>query len=291
MHNGAPNSPGRPIPSLLAIGESVVAPLVRIWFRPTLKGLENLPSDRPYVLVANHSGGCGVAELSSLFVLYMQHVGKHRPLAAFAHHVVMRIPGVGWFLRGLGAVPSTYEAAYQTLALGVPLLIFPGGDYEVMRPVWHADRVDFAGRKGFLRIAQQARVPIIPLGIGGSHYTVPILFRARWFSMLLVLPRLAQVKRWPLTLTGLLGVLAIVFGVHAPWFVLLPMCWAWLVSPLMLLPVVPWTVRMNIGKAIECDALFAEGDENLQAAYERVENEVRALATLPRRGGGAVTDH
>jgi 1-acyl-sn-glycerol-3-phosphate acyltransferase len=55
------------------------------------------------------------------------------------------------------------------------VLIFPGGDHEAFRPVWQAYRVDMANRKGFLRIARRAWVPIVPLGIRGSQFALPIL--------------------------------------------------------------------------------------------------------------------
>ena len=36
------------------------------------------------------------------------------------------------------------------------MLVYPGGDYEVHRPSWERNRVDFGGRKGFIRLALDA---------------------------------------------------------------------------------------------------------------------------------------
>ncbi len=187
-------APGRPADALVRWARRV-SPLVRLAHRPRLAGVEHLPRARPYMLVANHSGGMSMAEITAFVVCYLEQVGPERPLAGFAHHVIFRIPPFSWLLRSVGAVPSTYEAAHAALEAGVPLLVFPGGDHEATRPIWQAHRVDMGKRKGFLKIARRAKVPIIPMGIRGSHFTVPVLARSKLLAILLVLPRLGYVAR------------------------------------------------------------------------------------------------
>src|SRR5688500_13886930 len=106
----------------------------------------------------------------------------------------------------VGAIPSTYPAAEAALKAGTPVLVFPGGDHEAMRPVWQANRVDFAGRQGFLKIARAANVPIVPLGIRGSHFTAPVVYRGgKLLPRLLVLPYLLGFrKRYPLALSAVI---------------------------------------------------------------------------------------
>jgi 1-acyl-sn-glycerol-3-phosphate acyltransferase len=272
--------PGRIAPGAARFVRRVVAPLVRLCFRPTLEGSEHLPQGA-YLLVANHSAGMGIAELASFLVLYLRHVGADRPLAGFALPLGFRVFPLSFVLRLLGAIPATYAAAERTLAAGVPILVFPGGDHETMRPAWAANQVDFGGRVGFLRIAARAGVPVVPLGIAGSHYTAPILLRSRVLATLLGVPRLIGLKRWAISLLGVIGAIAILALVPLAWPVRAVLAVLWLGSPLVFLPWVPWTIRMRIGVPIPAADLFAdrsgnEGAGDLQAALARVEAAVQA---------------
>jgi len=270
------NAPGRVAPALVDAARRYLAPFVRVAFRARLTGLERLPTAGPFLLVANHSAGLGLAELTSFAALYLERFGAERPLAGFAHPIDFRAAAVARVFRALGAVPATHEGAAEALEAGVPLLVFPGGDHETMRPVWQAGRVDFGGRKGFLKIARRFKVPVVPMGIRGSHYTAPVLWRSRVLPWVLGVPRLAGLKRWPLTALGAMGAAAIA---SAPWprWTRAAAAWAWLGSPLTMLPWVPWRIEMEVGKPIVPEALFREGDDALDGALATVQGAVQRI--------------
>lgn len=285
--------PGRPTPRGRAFVRAV-GRVMRVLFRPRLEGLERLPVGRPFLLVANHSGG-GVAEICSLAALWQDAPGERPPLAGFAHALAFYVPGAATFLRAVGAIPSTYEHAARALASGVSVLVFPGGDHEAFRPIWRASAVDFGGRSGFARIARRARVPVVPLGFRGSHFTVPILWRSGLLAWLLVVPRAFGLKRVPITLLTLAGAVALAAALGAarahPAALALAL-WAWCLFPVpWFLPLVPWPITMTIGDPIEPDALFSSFDEAapVDAAARRVEAAVQALVTpaSAARGSGA----
>lgn len=259
----------------------LVTPWARLMHRPTLAGIENLPADGAYLLVSNHSGGFAASELLSLAALWLERFGVGRRLAGLAHPFGFNFWPIAPMLRGLGAVPSTYEVAAKVLGEGIPIVIFPGGDLEATRPVWQAHRVDFGGRRGFLRIARAAGVPIVPMGIRGSHFSVPILWRSRHIlPWLFVVPRLYGIKRFPLTLLGLAGAVVIVLlTAGLPWPLRLALAWALFVTPIPFLPWVPSTIRMRIGEPIAAEELFpaGRGDEALADAYARVVGAVQRL--------------
>jgi len=265
-------------------------PIIKLILRPRVQGWEHLP-DEPYLLVANHSGG-GVAELVALAERWLA-CQPHRVLATMAHPVAFHVPGAAAFVRHGGAIPSTRRHALEVLAAGTPVMVFPGGDHEAFRPLWQYQEVDFAGRRGFLRLARTAWVPIVPLGISGSHITVPILWRSKILPWLGVLPRLAGLKRIPVSLPLILSVVltwiaaSSVMGSAAA----AALAWVWLAFPVSaLVPMVPTSIRFRFGAPIEPEGLFGtqqpqagEADElMLAAARDRVQAAVQALVVEDR---------
>ncbi len=239
-------------------------------FRARLEGLEHLP-EGPFLLVSNHNAGMGLAEIGCFAARFLEQ-GEGRAIAGFAHPVGFRVWPLSVLMPALGCVPSTYEAAEVCLAQGVPILVFPGGDHETLRPVWQANRVDFGGRRGFLKIARKARVPVVPMGIRGSHYTAPMLMRSRSLAWLLILPRALGIKRWGVSLLGLLGTLALITA--QPNLLGLALAWAWLASPFQFLPILPWTIRMRVGPPLDLP-------DDLDEALPAVEAAVQGLLRGP----------
>lgn len=270
-----------------------LAPVIRLAHRPAMEGTEQLPPAGPYLLIANHSGGTAASELLSLAVLWHATFGLERPIACLAHPVAFYFWPATSLARGLGALPATRERARAALAGGVPLLIFPGAEYESTRPVWQANRVQLAGRRGFLQLAREAGVPIVPMGIRGSHYSAPILWRStHLLPRLLVIPWLLGIRQFPLTLLGLGGAIGILAVTpQLPWPARLALVWAWLASPFTFFPIVPSTVRYRIGRPIQPEELFPTGtEEELAQAYQRVEAEVQRLVDAGRRATASGRD-
>jgi 1-acyl-sn-glycerol-3-phosphate acyltransferase len=78
--------------------------------------------------------------------------------------------------------------------------VYPGGDYEVHRPSWHRNRVDFDHRKGFIRLALAQNVPIVPVVSIGGQETALFLTRGEGLARLLALDRLFRLKVLPISL-------------------------------------------------------------------------------------------
>jgi len=229
------------------------------------------------MLVANHSAGMAIAELASFAALWTEAHGDERALAGFAHPVSFWLWPLTFVSKHLGLVPSTYEAAYETLEDEIPLLVFPGGDHDTLRPIWKANEVDFGGRKGFLNIAARTGVPIVPMGIRGSHYTAPMLLRSRLFAWLFVIPRLVGIKRWGISVLSMVGGIGIYF-LPVALTLKIVIALLFLGSPLVFLPWVPWTIRFRIGEPIAARELLGNLDApELDEALARIENEVEHL--------------
>src|SRR5213078_2387240 len=74
------------------------------------------------------------------------------------------------------------------------------GDYEVHRPSWETAKVDFGGRKGFIRTALEADVPIVPVVSIGGQETALFLSRGAGLAKALRLDSLLRLKVLPVSL-------------------------------------------------------------------------------------------
>jgi Acyltransferase len=181
-----------------------------------VEGWENLPPT-PFLCVANHSG-YGVMEILTLLCLWVGHFGFRRPVVGLAHDI-----GLWWPFRlvvlPIGGVRAAGAAGLVPLARGFPVLVFPGGDVDALRPFSARYQVVWGGRHGFLRTARDAGVPVVPLVICGSHAQYTLLPGGRLIARLLGLTRL-RLATWPLPLGGavLLCVLVAWAAGLLPWY-------------------------------------------------------------------------
>jgi 1-acyl-sn-glycerol-3-phosphate acyltransferase len=140
----------------------------RNYFRAEVRGLDNIPEDGPSLLVGNHSGGIYIADTFVFTAEFYTHFGPERRFHQLAHDIAARLPGTG--LSRWGTVAASHENAHKAFDRGAPVLVYPGGDYETFRPSWHSDQIEFGGRKGFIKLALERGVPIVPVvAIGGQE--------------------------------------------------------------------------------------------------------------------------
>jgi 1-acyl-sn-glycerol-3-phosphate acyltransferase len=173
--------------------------LASLYFRAEVRGLGNVPEEGPVLLVGNHSGGNLTPDTGVFTLAFSTYFGVERVFHQLAHNLVLSMPGLG-FLRKFGTVAASHDNARKALRAGAAVLVYPGGDYEVHRPFWESRRIDFGGRKGFIRLAIEEDVPIVPVvGIGGQE-TALFLSRGERLAKLLALDRLFRLKVLPISL-------------------------------------------------------------------------------------------
>ena len=173
--------------------------LSSIWFRGEVRGLGNVPEDGPVLLVGNHSGGNLTPDTTVFTLAFSTYFGVERAFHQLAHNLVLSHPALS-FLRKYGTVAASMENARRALDSGAAVLVYPGGDYEVHRPSWERNRVDFGGRKGFIRLAIEQDVPIVPVVAIGGQETALFLSRGEHLAGALGLDRLFRLKVLPLSL-------------------------------------------------------------------------------------------
>jgi 1-acyl-sn-glycerol-3-phosphate acyltransferase len=155
------------------------------YFRGEVRGLDNIPEEGPALLVGNHSGGTLIADTFVFAGEFYEHFGPDRRFHQLAHDIAARMPGTG--ISRWGTVAASHDNARAAFEKGAPVLVYPGGDYETFRPTWHSDRIEFGGRKGFIKLALEHGVPIIPVVAIGGQETALFVTRGE---------RAARATRW-----------------------------------------------------------------------------------------------
>jgi 1-acyl-sn-glycerol-3-phosphate acyltransferase len=173
--------------------------LASLWYRGEVRGLGNIPDSGPVLLVGNHSGGNMTPDTLVFTLAFNTYFGVERAFYQLAHNLVLSMPGLG-SLRKFGTVAAAPSNARKALASGAALLVYPGGDYEVHRPSWDRNKVDFDGRKGFIRLALEADVPIVPVVSIGGQETALFLSRGERLARLLALDRMFRLKVLPISI-------------------------------------------------------------------------------------------
>src|SRR4051794_3796442 len=179
----------RTLPGMKAYGE--------IYHRAEVRGIENIPEDGPVLLVGNHSGGTLIADTFVFSAAFYEHFGPQRTFHQLAHDLVFRVPGARAMVSRWGTVPASPENMKRALDMGAALLVYPGGDWETYRPSWESSKIDFAGRKGFARLALEYDVPVVPVVAIGGQETALFLGQGRRLSKALQLDKTMRLKVLP----------------------------------------------------------------------------------------------
>jgi 1-acyl-sn-glycerol-3-phosphate acyltransferase len=173
--------------------------IASIWYRGEVRGLGNIPESGPVLLVGNHSGGNMTPDTIIFTLAFSTYFGVERHFYQLAHNLVLSMPTLG-SLRKFGTVAASPKNSEKALESGAALLVYPGGDYEVHRPTWQRNRVDFGNRKGFIRLALEQNVPIVPVVSIGGQETALFLSRGERLARLLALDRMFRLKVLPISL-------------------------------------------------------------------------------------------
>jgi 1-acyl-sn-glycerol-3-phosphate acyltransferase len=217
------------------------APLLEfLWsryFRVRLLGIENVPDTGAALLVGNHSGGIPYDGAMLLYALYRDHP-RHRRVRPLIANFAFRAGWMANVVARIGGVRASTETALPLLGAGELVAVFPEGLKGVGKLYRERYRLARFGRGGFVRLARQAQVPLLPVAIVGAEEIHPVI---------------GKITR----LAGPLGLPYIPITPTFPWL-----------GPLGLLPVpTKWTIQ--IGSPVAPPAI---GDE---AGTARVAESVR----------------
>jgi 1-acyl-sn-glycerol-3-phosphate acyltransferase len=147
------------------VARAIVVTWERVWLRLTIEGREHVPASGPFVLAPVHRSNMDTPIAAAVTRRRLRFMGKHTLWRR-------RVPA--WVLSSLGGFPVVRHTAdrqalqrcIQVLESGEPLVLFPEGERKfgpVVQPLYD----------GAVYVAVKARVPIVPVGIGGSERVMP----------------------------------------------------------------------------------------------------------------------
>jgi 1-acyl-sn-glycerol-3-phosphate acyltransferase len=248
-------------------------PALRLWskfyFRADVRGLENIPVDGPVLLVGNHSGGLVIADTFVFSQHFYDHFGTGRRFYQLAHDLVFKTPGMRILAERYGTVPASPENMAKALHREAALLVYPGGDHETFRPTWESDRIDFAHRRGFVKLALEHEVPIVPVVSIGGQETALFLGQGRRIASTLKLDRLARLKVFPAALGPPFGAAFLDMPVRLP-----------LPAKISIRVLKPIDLRERLGRSPDVD----DGYELVTSTMQRVLTRLGNERTLPVLG-------
>jgi len=171
-------------------------PLYRSYFRVRATGLDNVPSTGGGLLVANHAGALPFDAIMTKIALLDEHPA-HRNLRELAGDLALRLPGIGALARKTGNTLAHDDDAVRLLTGGELVGVWPEGYKGIGKPYSERYKLARFGRGGYVRVALQARTPIIPVAIIGSEETYPIVGNLSWLARLLNLPYFPVTWQFP----------------------------------------------------------------------------------------------
>ena len=224
------------------------------YFEVEVKGWDHLP-ERNALVVSNHSGGTTLIDMLGLWYAWQGRHGGERPGHGLAHEMLFAADRTGSFFAQMGAVRACRKTGLEVLRdWKRDILVAPGGDRDVWRPWRDRYQVNFAGRRGYARLAIQAGVPIVPIANAGAQSTMMVLTDGAAFASAVGIPRIARAEVFPISLSLPWGVSI------GPWPHLPP----------------PTRLRYRLGAPIAPPVVCAPGEEPPEEAVRALDMQVQA---------------
>lgn len=162
--------------------EAVIQSFMPIWgwlyhnyFRVQTSGWEQIPPGK-VLLVGSHNGGLAAPDMFMMMYDWFRRFGFSRPVYGLMHPRVWEVAlPVAQLAEKVGAIMAHPKMAIAALHQGASVLVYPGGAEDVFRPYNLRNKIYFANRKGFIKVALREEVPIVPVISHGAHETLIVL--------------------------------------------------------------------------------------------------------------------
>ena len=246
-----------PDPAAMERQSSIWNNIMDRYFRLEIDGWERVP-DQPVLLIGVHSGGPLTMDAWTTVFSWWRHFGEDRRLHGTAHDVLMKAPGLGDYFRRMGVISPRRENIQAAFEKGDDVILWPGGEVDSYRSWRKRDTAVLGGRKGFIRLAIQSGVPIVPVATVGGHDTLFVLSEGRSLAKALKLKERMRSELAPITLSWPFGI-----ALH--------------VTPFQHIPL-PSKIRTELLEPVylSTDKTLADDEEYVDSVYRDIEGRIQA---------------
>jgi 1-acyl-sn-glycerol-3-phosphate acyltransferase len=168
-------------------GFDYLLPLYLKYFNVRVFGKENV-KEQPYMLVSNHSGQIPIDGI--LVTIAMAYdIAPPRLLRSMVERFLAGMPFLGDLTAKTGSILGDRNNCRYLLQNGESILVFPEGVRGVSK-----NTTDFYNLQqfssGFLRLALEGQVPILPIAVIGAEEMFPFVYHLKPIAKLFNLPAL-----------------------------------------------------------------------------------------------------
>jgi 1-acyl-sn-glycerol-3-phosphate acyltransferase len=156
-----------------SVVHTIVAPVSKALWRPTVRGLENVPATGPVILASNH---LSFADSLVIPIIVPRKVAFLAKSDYFTGTGVRGTISRVWF-EGIGMLPVDRDDPRAALAsLDIALEVLGRGEAFGLYPEGTRSRDGrlYRGRTGVAHLALTAGCPIVPVGLTGTPQLQPI---------------------------------------------------------------------------------------------------------------------
>lgn len=155
-------------------------------FKVRVRGIENIPSEGPALLIGNHSGLLPLDGAMITISMSNQHPAPRR-VRYMITDWFFSLPGISEWMRETGQVRATLENARKLVDMGELVGIYPEGLRGVGKTYRERYRIlDF--HPGFVQLAIERQVPLIPVATVGGDEIFPNFVNIKQFAQMLKMP-------------------------------------------------------------------------------------------------------
>jgi 1-acyl-sn-glycerol-3-phosphate acyltransferase len=165
--------------STYLLAKAILKPWLKVWFRWSIEGLENIPREGPALVAFNH-----IAYLDAFASANVIDEAGRRP-RYLAKSELFRDKRIAWILKGARQIevrrgtrdaPMALDHALQALEDGELILVFPEGTITT-----NHDLMPMEAKTGLARLALHSRVPVIPAALWGTANIWPKGYAKHWW--------------------------------------------------------------------------------------------------------------